>query len=282
MTQLQHSDYEYDVDINGYSAAAHVIRMVGKNKHVLELGAGPGSITKHLFREGKCRIKAIEANPDSIIKLKTYCELVYQADLNNTNWQELLDKNDKYDVIVAADVLEHLYNPWEILTVMKKLIKNDGYLVISLPHVGHSAVIACLLNEDFEYQDWGLLDRTHVRFFGLNNIQFLFDNAGLSIEDAQFVVIPPDQTEFSAQWKKLSLATRRILSSYKYGLIYQVVIKAVPKERMNNGISLMSLVVQKPAISLKHKLKTIVRPFIPQKMRIMLHHMLNNFIHRKQ
>ena len=161
MTRLQHSDYVYEVDKDSNSAAARVINMVGQDKNVLEIGAGPGSITKYLYSRGRCRIQAIEIDPESIKKLKPYCERVHQADLNDIHWPEILDEQKKFEVVVAADVLEHIYDPWTTLKVMKGLIDDDGYLVISIPHIGHSAVIACLLNEDFEYRDWGLLDRTH-------------------------------------------------------------------------------------------------------------------------
>lgn len=47
------------------------------------------------------------------------------------------------------------------------------YGTLSLPHVGHAAIAGCLIDEDFEYRQWGLLDRTHVRFFGIKNVQNL-------------------------------------------------------------------------------------------------------------
>ena len=49
-----------------------------------------------------------------------------------------------------------------------------------------------MLQEDFEYRNWGLLDRTHIRFFGIKNIQALFENAGLKIVHAEFVVLQGD------------------------------------------------------------------------------------------
>ncbi len=83
-------------------------------------------------------------------------------------------RNDKFEVIVAADVLEHLYDPWATLRTVRDILDTDGYVVVSLPHIGHNAVIACILQEDFEYQDWGLLDKTHIRFFGIENMQQTF------------------------------------------------------------------------------------------------------------
>ncbi len=241
--------YEYAVDMNSDSAAARVVRMVGKGKRVLEIGAGPGSITRLLRDENNCRITALEIDNEAIKKLTTFCEHVYQADLNDSAWPRLLQTEGAFEVIVAADVLEHLYDPWSSLRSMKALLSDEGYIVVSLPHVGHSAVIACLLEEDFEYRDWGLLDRTHIRFFGMKNIQALFEGTGLKIVDAQFVVISPENTEFVEHWERMPREVRRALSTNKFGMVYQVVVKAVPEESKMQGISLLSLPVGEPHVS---------------------------------
>ena len=115
--------------------------------------------------------------------------------------------------------------------------------VISLPHVAHSAVHACLLDEDFEYGDSGLLDRTHIRFFGIKNIQKLFEDAGLKIVHAEFVVRDPKHTEFAGRWGRISPAMRSVLAENRFGMVYQVVVKAVPTEADGEPISLMDLPV---------------------------------------
>ncbi len=236
--------YEYDVDLNGETASAKVIRMVGQNKRVLEIGAGPGSITKHLKHNGCCNITALEIDTAAIEKLNPYCDRVYQMDLNDVAWPDALVNEDAYDVIVAADVLEHLFDPWATIKAMTSLLNHNGYIILSLPHVGHNAVIACLLNEDFDYHDWGLLDRTHIRFFGLKNIQTLFENANLKIVEAQHVITPPEDSELSFHWNNLQLETQRVLSTNPFGSIYQIVIKAVPYKMPGKAINLMSIKVK--------------------------------------
>lgn len=233
--------YEYRVDITDDSAAARVVRMVGERKRVLEVGAGPGSITRMLRDCGDCRVTALEIDSDAIDSLKPICEQVYQTDLNNPAWSDSLQTQGPFEVIVAADVLEHLYDPWSTLAAMKALVKPEGYLVISLPHVGHSAVVACLLNGDFDYRDTGLLDRTHIRFFGIKNVQTLFEKSGLKITEAQFVMRRPEDTEFAEQWLRVPAETRIALSSKPFGAVYQVVVKAVPAESPGKAISLPSL-----------------------------------------
>ena len=260
-------NYEYRVDLDGNSAPARVVRMVGNNKRVLEIGAGPGSITRHLHGSGNCSVIALEIDDEAIPLLKPFCERVYQADLNDPKWPDLLNADGKFDVVVAADVLEHVYDPWKTLKLISSLVGKDGSVVISLPHVGHSAVAACLLAEDFHYRDWGLLDRTHIRFFGLKNMQSLFNDAGLSIVEAQFVIVSPEDSELSGYWNSLGSNVRKALSSHKYGNVYQVVIKAVPANSSVNSLDLLAIPVEMPVYSGTTLIKRIAKKFIPENQR---------------
>jgi 2-polyprenyl-3-methyl-5-hydroxy-6-metoxy-1,4-benzoquinol methylase len=239
----QRHKYEYNVDINGPTAAAAVVRMVGTGKRVLEIGAGPGSITRCLRENSGCRVTAIEIDKDAVERLSPFCERVYQCDLNDQAWDSDLLQEGKFEVIVAADVLEHLYDPWAVLETIRNLVEKNGYIVVSLPHIGHNVVIACLLQENITYRDWGLLDKTHIRFFGIENMQQLFNNAGFKIVEAEFIVLPPEQTELVDNWRGLPGELREYLTKNRFGTVYQVVVKAKPDLSPGQGLNLLSLPV---------------------------------------
>lgn len=263
--ELKHN-YEYDVRLDTETAPAKVIRMVGENKRILEIGAGPGSITKHLKHTGNCHITALEIDDEAIKKLKPFCDKVYQINLNAVDWDQQLAHEDKFEVIIAADVLEHLYSPLTTLNTMKKLLSKDGYMVISLPHIGYSAIHACLFDEDFEYNDFGLLDKTHIRFFGIKNIQKLFADAEMKIIQAEFVVRKPEYTEFAKYWAKISQELRNELAKNPFGSVYQVVLKAVPITSEGDAISLMSMVVQPVIFSFRDSLIAFLHLHLSEKM----------------
>jgi 2-polyprenyl-3-methyl-5-hydroxy-6-metoxy-1,4-benzoquinol methylase len=234
--------HKYQYKAKSYTAAAKALRMVGVGKRVLELGSGPGSVTR-LLKENQCRVTALEIDLQAIEIVSQYCEKVYSCDLNDPAWPDILSESDKFETIVATDVLEHLYDPWITLKKLQPLLAGDGCVVISLPHAGHNAVIACLLNGDFEYQPRGLLDKTHIRFFALKNIQRLFNDAGYKIIEADFVVKTPTQTEFAQNWRHLPSKTRQALAGNKFGMIYQVVVKAVPDSAPGKGLRLETIPV---------------------------------------
>ena len=259
--------YEFSVDLTAPSAPTYVVRMVGHFKRVLEVGCGPGSVTKLLTQHGQCRVTGLDLDSEAIDRVAPYCEAIVRGDLNSPEWPSLLDKVKPFDVVVAEDVLEHLYDPWSVLAQMAGFIRPDGYLVISLPHVGHAAVASCLINGDFEYREWGLLDRTHIRFFGLKNIQDLFTQAGLKILEAEYVVKTPEETEFAASWCRLSAAVQDALKSSDYADIYQVVVKAVPISHPGYAVSLVPPEPRHTAVGMRTLWKTRLAHHLSQSTR---------------
>jgi len=240
------SRHRYDYEIAADGAQQKVISFIGEGKRVLELGSGPGSVTKHLSAN-RCRVTALEVDDSAIELVKPYCENVYKCDLNIASWPESLPEIGTFDAIVAADVLEHLQDPLKSLIRCQEFLSPEGRVVVSLPHVGHAGVVACLLAGDFRYWDWGILDSTHIRFFGIKNIQQLFDDAGLNITDVRFVTKYPQQTEFCDQWQSLGFQLRRQLLKQKFATVYQVVVCASKVVPEGDGIDISVLDPPKPS-----------------------------------
>jgi SAM-dependent methyltransferase len=239
--------YDYDVDLTSDTAPARVIRMVKAGSKVLEIGAGPGSITRHLANTLKCDVDALEVDPSAIELLKSYGLNAYPGDLNNPGWSlEIAAKRGHFDYVIAADVLEHVIDPWAVLAEMKSLLNDGGQIILSIPHVSHAAVVASLLDEDFEYGPWGLLDRTHVRFFGVKNVQALVNGAGLVIDEAQFVVRTPEMTEFVSRWQRIPADIQAAVQRNRFSHVLQCVVRLRPGKDGESGIDLMALTPTPP------------------------------------
>ena len=247
MTDKPKHTYEYDIDLASDVAPARVISMVKRGTKVLEIGAGPGSITRHLSGSLDCDVVALEIDPSAIEKLAPFARKVYSLDLNDPSWTKTLEaEQGKFDTVIAADVLEHVYDPWTVLSGMKSLLNDSGSVILSIPHVGHASIVGCLFDEDFDYRPWGLLDKTHIRFFGIKNVQNLYNSQGLSIEQSHFVVRSPEMTEFAVRWRRLPSGIRRAAQANRFSHVFQVVSRAVPMERAKNNLRLMDLDVSPP------------------------------------
>lgn len=235
--------YEYSFDIHGMIAPARVARLVGNGKKVLELGSGPGSMTRVLTEVGNNLVTAVEIDQEAIEKVRPFCQSVISADLNEANWADQLS-SEKFDVVLAADVLEHVYEPSRVLKDMTALMNIQGCIILSLPHASHAGIGCCLLMNNFRYSERGLLDQTHIRFFSITNIHTLIESAGLKIIHAEFVLTEPGATEFADLWSELDENSKKTLLGNPFSLVYQIVLKAVPMGAEGSAISLFDIPVE--------------------------------------
>lgn len=140
------------------------------------------------------------------------------AQVNNYNIEaeDLGYKEDFFDYIIFGDVLEHLNNPWKVLEDMKKHLKVDGAIIASVPNIMHFSILQELLSGNWNYRDFGILDKTHLRFFTYNTICAMFKNAGYQKIDAD-ANVKRDDGSFVAQLDNLVPQNKKIeLEIYQY------------------------------------------------------------------
>jgi 2-polyprenyl-3-methyl-5-hydroxy-6-metoxy-1,4-benzoquinol methylase len=84
-----------------------------------------------------------------------------------------------FDLILLPDVLEHLIEPKNVLNKVRKYLKDDGIIIVSMPNIRHySALKKIFINGDFGYEESGIFDSTHLRFYCRKNIKELLENSG--------------------------------------------------------------------------------------------------------
>ena len=145
-----------------------------KLENVLEIGCssgGTGRVIKEKF--GVPYYAGLELMEDAVAVAKTNIDWAAQG-----NIEEMISENrlgeipaKKYDAILFLDVLEHLYNPWKVVEATKDLLAPGGVIIGSIPNAANLYVLWKLMRDRFEYDEDGLLDRTHIRFFTLHTIQ---------------------------------------------------------------------------------------------------------------
>lgn len=227
MNQESAFRYQYEIDPQSDSTAARILKLVGQNKKVLELGCAAGSMTRALTNLNHCVVTGIEIDAESAEQARPFCQHLIIANLESLDWEKTFE-TEKYDVIIAADVLEHLMHPEACLAKLQKLLMPEGYFVLSLPNVGHNGVIAALLNQTFPYKKTGILDETHLRFFSKQDIESLLSQAGFLIETCEAVKARTEGSEFVRYWLNLPEKQRQLIDLHYEGDVYQYVIRAYP------------------------------------------------------
>lgn len=155
----------------------HIPRHV---KTVLEIGCGEGKF-------GECIKKELGAEVWGIEPVKKYSKSaskVLDKVLSSSVEESITELPNKYfDLIVANDVLEHLVDPYEVMKKLTKVLTKDGIVVSSIPNMRNFHVMRDLtLYKNWEYQESGILDKTHMRFFTTKTIKKLFEDNGYDVE----------------------------------------------------------------------------------------------------
>jgi 2-polyprenyl-3-methyl-5-hydroxy-6-metoxy-1,4-benzoquinol methylase len=96
-----------------------------------------------------------------------------------------------FDTIIMADVLEHLRDPWQTLVKVSRYLKPGGYTLISMPNIRElRAITTIFFGGRFAYQECGIMDRTHLRFFCRQDMLAMVSAAGLAVEQVRFDLSP--------------------------------------------------------------------------------------------
>ncbi len=178
---------KFDDPFSSHSKIADRLRREGLHgKTVLELGVGDASLTKKMAEMG-ARVDAIEIDAAAADLARPYCRAVLHKNLDELEQAEF---DDQYDVVVMADVLEHLKQPELVLSKAKTYLKTGGVLVVSLPNVANIYVRLNLLLGRFPYHTKGILDRTHLRFYTLKSAEQLLTKSGWVIVGRDVTSIP--------------------------------------------------------------------------------------------
>ena len=157
---------------------------------VLEAGCGAGALAQ-AYRRINSRVSylGIEKNQEAadVAGSNGRLDRLIIGDLETADPATLglSDEGPSVDCLVFGDVLEHLVDPWAVLTRLARLVREGGQVLACIPNVQHYSVLVNLLRGRWDYQDEGLLDRTHLRFFTLSGVQDLFAKAGLQVFDIQ-------------------------------------------------------------------------------------------------
>ncbi len=157
-----------------------VFNFVPKKTKVLDIGCSSGNFGAELIAQKGCTVDGIDIDAKDARLAKAKLRNAWHIDIETAS----LDfTSEKYDVVLMMDVIEHLKNPPETLKKISSLLRPKGFLIFSVPNMAHISVRLDLLKGNFNYNQTGLLDNTHLHFYTEETLKRVLALGGYSLEE---------------------------------------------------------------------------------------------------
>ena len=175
----------YGFQERGYGSHQAITQLVGLGTKVLDVGCASGYLMNHLQNFKKCKCMGVEPNAEMAIAARDAGFKVLAVDAVSA--LAALSPSDRFDHIIFGDVLEHLINPADVLKAAAPLLLPDGSVIVSLPNIVSIHARASITFGVWRYQEAGIFDKTHLRFYTIKTGRELLLNSGFKITHETFV-----------------------------------------------------------------------------------------------
>jgi 2-polyprenyl-3-methyl-5-hydroxy-6-metoxy-1,4-benzoquinol methylase len=239
MTQSSDIKYQATLDLaerNNSHTLLHELAIAdGKPQmRVLEVGCSSGYLGASLVANGH-HVTGVEPDPAAAGAAANVLSEVWIGGLDD---YLAAYPDTHFDVLLFGDVLEHMVEPVEALRHSLARLAPDGRVVISLPNIAHGSVRAMLLAGRFDYEDRGILDRTHLRFFTREGIAQLLTDAGLRLDRLFHVGAPIDAVgrEYNMRLDREMITVVELLDDSHTRHAFQYVLSAHPSSGTRDAL----------------------------------------------
>ena len=205
-----------------HSSHDKIIKLVPHNARVLDVGCASGYLASFLKLKN-CHVTGVDNNPEYILEAKNYCDSVILLDITKEDLEGI------YDVIILGDLIEHTPNPELVLLKLRKNLPKWGVIIVSVPNIANVYARTKIILGNFDYEDKGIFDKTHLRFFTIKTLKNLLKNTGYKVDSISFTPLPV-HLKFPKANKNLLNSSSSMLHSlanlWPTLFTYQIIIKA--------------------------------------------------------
>ena len=200
--------FRYDGHLDAPQGVARMLAdLVPVGARVLDVGCGTGSVSRIIAGTRNAKIIGIEPNSRRAAAARARGLEVYEERFTPAVLQLL----EPFDVILFADVLEHVADPGSFLQFARRGLLPGGRVVTSVPNVAHWSVRLDLLRGRFDYQPVGIRDATHLRWFTADTVRSLFETNGLRVISLQHTAGVMSQDYYRRPWRWIPRVVRDVI-----------------------------------------------------------------------
>lgn len=149
-------------------------------KYILDIGCGDGS-NALLLVERNCIVDGITLSEREKLEAAKIMRQVFNHNAENGL---PFDGSNLYDAVICSHVLEHICYPQQLMNDIYRVLKPNGVLIVALPNIMHYSARWSLMKGDFKYEDAGLWDYTHFRWYTFKTGRQLLEQHRFKVEIA--------------------------------------------------------------------------------------------------
>jgi 2-polyprenyl-3-methyl-5-hydroxy-6-metoxy-1,4-benzoquinol methylase len=146
---------------------------------VLDIGCGQGNLAQTLTDKGYV-VSGIDISDEALAGVKNILKDSFCFSVENEEWPKTITTKS-YDLIIASELIEHIFSPEDFIQQVQNILTDDGYMIITTPNFLFWKNRLRMFGGTFQYEEKGLLDFGHIRFFTYPTIKNLFKKMGLRV-----------------------------------------------------------------------------------------------------
>jgi 2-polyprenyl-3-methyl-5-hydroxy-6-metoxy-1,4-benzoquinol methylase len=166
-----------------------IIKMSPSNQNILDIGCFSGELLNRVKINQKVSNSYFGADLVNYLSKEFSFIKFCSLDFNDKNLNKVFE-NQKFDIVILGDILEHLVNPWSALSNIEQIIQDSSRILISIPNSGHWYFRLKILFGKIEYTNNGLFDKTHLRFFTKKSSKELIKDSKFEIIELNYSSLP--------------------------------------------------------------------------------------------
>jgi methionine biosynthesis protein MetW len=221
---MQQSDEKVYINLGNADVTDLVPPGAGR---ILDLGCGAGDNARILISKGY-RVTGVTISANEASIAEEFMEKVFVHNLE-LGLPENLD--GLFDYVLLSHVLEHICYPSKLLADIKRVMHPGGKVIVALPNIMHYSARIKLMAGKFNYENSGLWDNTHFRWYTFETGQQLLDDHGFHLQYADVSGGIPFgrivNNLFGERFRKVLFNVLKRISRGFFG--YQILLVATPK-----------------------------------------------------
>lgn len=220
----------YDgLDDDPYEAPALIAGLIPPGARVLDVGCGTGALSRFVSSSRNASVVGVEPDSERAGLARTQGIEV----INGVLTPEVVAQAGHFDVVLFADVLEHVPDPSRLLLTGCRALKENGAVIVSVPNVAHWSLRWNLLRGRFNYEEYGLMDATHLRWFTRDTLTLWLENNGMRVDAVRQSIGAGLPSYAGFPWNVLSAWRRKVVlnkcaNAWPGMFGYQHIVRALP------------------------------------------------------